>query len=175
VENMAEVFRLFMQVNNRQEAEAQLGLTMANYSKIRALIPRLNASLDAILIRQNGSYKIFNGKGVLSGDLAFGKQYIDAINRVTQMNSTKRSGDIVLIMKDATTGDAIDRYTTGYACKSWHGSLSPSDSYVPFILTYPGGNKNELENVKQKVCTNGACGGNWVLKDFIAEIVNKQY
>ena len=175
VENIAEVFRLFFQTNNWQEAEAQFGLVMEDYYEIRAQVPRLNSSLDTILIRQDGSYKIFNGKGVIAGDMAFADQYIDAINRITKMNNSKRSGDIVLIFKGSTEGDAINRFTSGVACKSWHGGLSPSDSYVPFIITYPAGNKEVLDTLKQNVCAASECGGNWVLKDFIIEIMNKQY
>jgi hypothetical protein len=91
------------------------------------------------------------------------------------MNHPKRSGDIVLIMKDATTGDAADRYTAGVACKSWHGSLNPSDSYVPFIVSYPGGNKFELDPLIQKVCTGNLCEGNWKAKELISEIIKTQY
>lgn len=78
-------------------------------------------------------------------------------------------------MKDSTTGDAINRFTTGVACKSWHGSLNPSDSYVPFIISYPGGNKTELDPIIQKVCPNNICEGNWKAKDLITEIIKPQY
>jgi hypothetical protein len=82
-------------------------------------------------------------------------------------------------MKDNTSGNALDRYTTGVACKSWHGSLSRSDSYVPFIFAYPGGNKTELEKILKKdaVCANdyGNCKGNWKLTDTVKEIIKEQY
>ena len=47
------------------------------------------------------------------------------------MNHTDRSGDIVLIFRDNTNDMPENRYTSGVSCKSWHGSLNPSDSYVP--------------------------------------------
>jgi hypothetical protein len=175
VENVAEVFRLLFQTNNQQEAASQFGLAMEDYYQIRKEVPRLNASIDTILVRQNGSYRVFNGIGAATGDLSFGSQYVDALNRITRMNNSKRSGDIVLIFKDSTTGNAGDRFTSGVACKSWHGSLSPSDSFVPLIISYPGGNKDLLETIKQKVCVNGGCEGNWALKDIVTEIFNEQY
>ncbi|HDL20933.1 MAG TPA: hypothetical protein ENH30_06620 [Nitrospirae bacterium] len=93
------------------------------------------------------------------------------------MNNPDRSGDIILIFKDFTDDDAINRYTSGTACKSWHGSLNPSDSYVPLILAYPGGNKAEIESVMNNVaaCPNGQCEGNWNVTDIIEEIIKRQF
>jgi hypothetical protein len=95
------------------------------------------------------------------------------------MNHKDRSGDIVLIMKDTPTGNVNDRYTTGVACKSWHGSLNPSDSYVPFIVSYPGGNNYEIEKILQKETLCKAdysnCKGNWKLSDTVKEIISEQY
>jgi hypothetical protein len=105
--------------------------------------------------------------------------YIDAVNRIKGLNNFNRSGDIILIMKDRTTGDAIDRYTSGSACKSWHGSLNPSDSYVPLIVSYPGGSKKEVEGILQKgtLCKQdySGCRGNWKVTDIIKEIITEQY
>jgi len=153
-------------------------------------IPRLASSVQTILVRltQNSEYVVYNGATYdaagqlmlnnpisISAYFSDSMKYVDALNRVTGMNHPKRSGDIVLIMKDETTGDAVDRYTTGVACKSWHGSLNPSDSYVPFIVSYPGGNKSELDPLIQKACINGLCEGNWKAKDLISEIIKTQY
>lgn len=153
-------------------------------------IPRLALSVQAILVRltQNSEYIVYNGATYdAAGQLALNNpipisayfsdstKYIDALNRVRGMNHPKRSGDIILIMKDATTGDTTGRYTTGVACKSWHGSLNPSDSYVPFIVSYPGGNRFELDPIVQKVCANNVCEGNWKAKDLISEIIKTQY
>jgi hypothetical protein len=105
-------------------------------------------------------------------------KYITAMKRIDGMNNIDRSGDIVLVMKDDTADSADNRYTTGVACKSWHGSLSPSDSYVPFIVSYPGGNKNEIkpfiENVQGCNITQG-CEGNWKVSNVIKEIIKTQY
>ena len=100
--------------------------------------------------------------------------YVNAWEIIEGMNNPDRSGDIVLIMKDKTTSDAIERYTTGTACKSWHGSLNPSDSYVPLIVAYPGGNKKEIEEILRKdtLCKAdySGCKGNWKLTDIVKEI-----
>jgi hypothetical protein len=94
------------------------------------------------------------------------------------MNHPQRSGDIILIMQDKTSGTPEQRYSTGSACKSWHGSLNLSDSYVPLILAYPGGNKNELKPLIDKAegCSIGeGCDGNWRTKDLVIEIIKSQY
>lgn len=71
------------------------------------------------------------------------------------------------------------RYTAGVACKAWHGSLNPSDSYVPLIVAYPGGTKSTLETLLQR---DNACGsnyskciGNWKLTDIVKELISEQY
>jgi hypothetical protein len=131
-------------------------------------IPQLASAVETILIRStlNGEYTVYTGNM---------SSYVNATTRINGMNNPTRSGDIILIMKDATTGSASERYTTGVACKSWHGSLNPTDSYVPFIVSYPGGNKFELDPIIQNVCTNGLCEGNWKAKDLITEIIKTQY
>ena len=136
-------------------------------------IPSLSSSIDAILVRtsRNSGYTI-----------AYRRQdspaYVKDAIRIPGMNHPDRSGDIVLIMKDSTTGSAIDRFTTGVACKSWHGSMNPSDSYVPLIVAYPGGNKHEL--MPQVDQTQGCsvlegCDGNWKAADLIQQLMNTQY
>jgi hypothetical protein len=55
------------------------------------------------------------------------------------------------------------------------GSLNPSDSYVPFIVSYPGGRELEIDPIIQKICSNGLCEGNWKVKDLISEIIKTQY
>jgi hypothetical protein len=143
-------------------------------------IGRLSNSIDEILVRDNGAYKVYTveNAAVTLKDLgSISTEYVDAVKRIEKMNNLKRSGDIVLIMKDKTSGGELDRYTTGTACKSWHGSLNPSDSYVPLILTYPGGNKGEIEKIINNVsaCPNGKCEGNWNVTDIIREIMVRQY
>jgi hypothetical protein len=105
--------------------------------------------------------------------------YVDAINRIEDMKHPQRSGDIVLIMKDATPGDAVDRYSTAYACKSWHGSLNSSDSYVPLIVSYPGGNGKEVEKTMQTeaVCKSdySSCNNNWKVPVIVREIISSQF
>jgi hypothetical protein len=153
-------------------------------------ITRLASSVAAILIRRtkNTEYVVYTGATFdETGQLTLNTpipiatyfsdntKYVDALTRIKGMNHPNRSGDIILIMKDATTGDSLDRYTTGVACKSWHGSLNPSDSYVPLVVAYPGGNNCELDPLIQKVCASNLCEGNWKAKDLISEIIKTQY
>ncbi|HDL15931.1 MAG TPA: hypothetical protein ENH28_07265, partial [Euryarchaeota archaeon] len=157
------------------------------YLKFQATkINRLWNSIDRILIRmEDGKYYIFNGLDSNGNPLTdsltslTGGEYIEAELRIKGMNNEKRSGDIVLIMRDQTAGNELDRYTTGTACKSWHGSLNPSDSYVPLILSYPGGNKKEIEEILQRdtLCKAdySGCRGNWKVTDIIKEIITEQY
>jgi hypothetical protein len=152
------------------------------------LFKNLLLSVDTILIRQDGVYKIF--KGVLTdvtGDIIGSDavsinentfdsgEYITAVTRIKGLNIPDRSGDLILIFKDSTNDAEIHRFTSGVACKSWHGSLNTSDSYVPLIVAYPGGNKYELESIinKDTVCPLGACVGNWKVTDIILETVKK--
>jgi hypothetical protein len=154
---------------------------------ILASIDRLINSVDMILVRRNSGYEVFygikaDGSDILSTPLdnyaVLGSPlYVNALKRIADMNHPERSGDIVLVMKDFSTGGAINRFTTAYGCKSWHGSLNPSDSYVPLILSYPGGNKAEVDNFMQNVsaCPGGQCEGNWNVTDIIKTIISNQY
>lgn len=132
------------------------------------------------ILAANKKEKVFNGIGVepSSLDILPDPDYIEAALSINGLNDVNRSGDIILIMKDKTTGSASDRYTIGAACKSWHGSLNPSDSYVPLILAYPGGNKKEIEKIVEVTdyCDVAeGCDGNWNVTDLIKTIINKQY
>ena len=170
------------QVEDAAEATNALGIDAVRYMNLlENNVGRLKQAIDRILIRVGGQYLQFDGygsNGYVLSQLNFSSDYIKAIDRVTGMNNIKRSGDIVLLMKDATTGNVIDRYTTGVACKSWHGSLSPSDSYVPFIVAYPGGNASELKPLidhTQGCSTTQGCDGNWRVTDLIKTIIQQQY
>ncbi len=155
--------------------------------KITEHFLRLGSSIDTILARWtlNGSYEVITGVSEdASGNVTISTDDLDSLNntgyqravdRITNMNHKDRSGDIILLMKDSTAGNATDRYSTAYACKSWHGSLNASDSYVPFVVAYPGGNKSELDPYLSIVCPSNTCEGNWKLTDLIKEITKKQY
>ncbi len=155
--------------------------------KINEHFPKLGSSIDTILARWtlNGSYEVITGVSEdASGNVTIGidtleslsnTEYQKAVDRITNMNHKDRSGDIILIMKDATSGNASDRYSTAYACKSWHGSLNASDSYVPFVVAYPGGNKSEIDPFLSTVCPDNTCEGNWKLSDLIKKVTKKQY
>jgi hypothetical protein len=94
------------------------------------------------------------------------------------MNSIDRSGDIVLLFRDIMNDETQNRYTSGVSCKSWHGSLNPSDSYVPFMVAYPGGNIDEVGSLvdsAQACSLSDGCDGNWRATELIKTIINKQY
>ncbi|MEE9912055.1 MAG: hypothetical protein K4571_10065, partial [Deltaproteobacteria bacterium] len=180
----AEVFRLFMQVDDYPAAKMKLGLSAGAYYTIKERIPNLNLSIDKILIRINGNYQVFNGIGNTLGELTdalgdSGADYVKAMLRIEGLNNLNRSGDIVLVMKDKTAGDVKQRYTIGVACKAWHGSLNPSDSYVPLIVAYPGGTKSTIETLlkRENTCNTdyGGCKGNWNLKGIVQELIKEQY
>ncbi|HDH13656.1 MAG TPA: hypothetical protein ENG83_15915, partial [Nitrospirae bacterium] len=146
----------------------------------------LSVSIDKILLRRElkGVYEVVtgvtedaSGNPIIDTELLDtldSTDYINPVERIKGMNHSDRSGDIVLIMKD-DMGDINQRFSTGVSCKSWHGGLNKSDSYVPFIVAYPGGNKYELNVITQKVCIDNLCEGNWKAKNLITEIIKKQY
>ncbi len=189
---IAEIFRVMLGGYNPNDAK-WLGFTDTDdYIEFQEeTVGRLWKSIDKILIRmEDGNYYVFNGldgdgePAILGVDTLTGSEYIEAELRIKGMNNKNRSGDIVLIMKDNVDipqGGSIEdyRYTTGSACKSWHGSLNPSDSYVPLIIAYPGGNKTEIEEILQRdtLCNTdySGCRGNWKVTDIVKEIIFEQY
>src|SRR3989304_5125898 len=186
VTELAEILRVMLQGAKGGDSPFPLFPTgMAD--RFGYKIGRLSNSVDEILVRDGGVYKVYtvnNSTGVpqiVLKDLnSISSQYVDAANRIEKMNDVKRSGDIVLIMKDDADlpQESIEnhRYTTGVACKSWHGSLNKSDSYVPLIIAYPGGKKEIIEPLinSDSACPTG-CEGNWKVKDLITTIMQDQY
>ena len=160
-------------------------------SETKENMKRLLSSVDRILIRVDGEYRDFLGlqsdeSGAVVGPLTAtidksnfdSNAYILASQRVAWMNNSARSGDIILIMKDAISGTEEVRYTTAYACKAWHGSLNRTDSYVPLIAAYPGGNKAEiapLVDATPDCNSTTGCIGNWTSSDLIKAIMKRQY
>jgi hypothetical protein len=153
-------------------------------------MPNLGSSVEAILIRfsKDAEYLVYNGAAYDSGGgialsepipiatyFADSQKYVSAISRIKKMTNPDRTGDIVLIMKTRVENPESDRYSTGVSCKSWHGSLNRSDSYVPFIVAYPGGNGNEIASIAEKVCLNDLCKGNWGTKELIIKMIEMQY
>ena len=158
--------------------------------KLRKKFPNLLSSVDKVLIKIDGTYKIFGGLDVNGDPIPIeltslnSPEYVRADGRINNLNPSKgsdlpdRSGDIILVMKDITSSALVNRFTTGVACKAWHGSLNQSDSYVPLILAYPGGNKYEVETIIKD--TEGCsvvqgCDGNWNVYDLILDAIKKQY
>jgi hypothetical protein len=159
---------------------------------ISAGLKKLITSIDIILIRRGNNYEVFqgikpDGSDVVSTSLNnysdFGlSKYVKALIRIIGMNHPDRSGDIVFLMKDELDISALPitdtRFTSGVACKSWHGSLNQSDSYVPLIISYPGGNTSELgpmiDNTEGCSTTQG-CDGNWRVTDLVKILIQKEY
>lgn len=177
LKRFAQVLRVLYQIEDPEEAESTLRLDLTEYfGLLENNVGRLMKSVDKILIRIGGNYYLFSGYET-PDPLALTDEYVKAAERIRRFNHLDRSGDIILIMRDKTSENAEMRYTTGSACKAWHGSLSPSDSYVPLILTYPGGNKSEIEPIINKTegCNTELCEGNWKVTDLIKTFVKTQY
>jgi DNA-binding beta-propeller fold protein YncE len=82
--------------------------------------------------------------------------YVHAIDRIKKLDHRARAGDIILVFRSRTDDLATARYTSSSNIPSWHGSLNRSDSYVPFIVSYPGGNADPLKTVVSSslICSN---------------------
>jgi hypothetical protein len=186
----AELLRIILKEEDFLSAIKWFNLGKVKYATIRDQISKLGFSVDQILVRIDGSYSVFTGLDSAgkvvpgTGTTLDQSKYIDATIRLDGMNHPKRSGDIVILMKDDVDippGGKIEdfRYTAGVSCKSWHGSLNRSDSYVPFIVAYPGGNKDLTENLIKgdDLCSGdySNCKGNWKLPDIIKKIITQQY
>ena len=81
-----------------------------------------------------------------------------------------------LQIKDHVSDTVNNRYSCSAACKAWHGSLNPLDSYVPLIMSYPGGNKKALEEIINSTAdcsVSTGCEGNWKVRDLIKEYCRK--
>lgn len=159
-----------------------------DYEDLKKVIPRLMGSVEAILVRTSRGldYTVVvdtaedaDGNVTLLESPVDGyfdsTRFVKAAQRIQGMNHPDRSGDIILLMKSGSNDPLEDRYTSGVSCKSWHGSLNRSDSYVPLILSYPGGNAAELDKPIEEVCPGKQCDGNWKATDLIKKIIETQY
>lgn len=158
--------------------------------KQQKIVGKLGTSINQVLIWDKllGHYKVLDGftpeatpiyKEISNGQVFPESEYVAAADRIDGLRVTgkevERSGDIVLLMNDNTTGAVSGRYTTGAACKSWHGSLNPSDSYVPMIISYPGGNSQLINERKNEVCSSDSCKENWALGKIIKTFIEPQF
>ena len=85
------------------------------------------------------------------------------------------SGDIIMVLRNKTGSALNDRFTSASNIPSWHGSLNRSDSYVPFIVSYPGGNIAEINPVISDVCLSETeCAGNWMVTPLVQELIRRQ-
>lgn len=73
-----------------------------------------------------------------------GKMYVDAMKRIERLNHLDRAGDVVIVFRSLTDDFSSNRYSSSGNIPSWHGSLNRGDSYVPFVVSYPGGNAGVL-------------------------------
>jgi hypothetical protein len=181
---LAGMFDLFFRKGDPGIAESAIGIDPVDYLDVsKNVVGQLRTSVDQIFVRVAGMYYLFPGydangqmQSLMGVDLDPGK-YVKAKERIEGMNHPDRSGDIVLLFKSDVT-DIQQRYTSGVSCRSWHGSLNRTDSYVPFIVSYPGGNKAELEDIlkKPEVCGSvDSCPGNWKATDLIRKVIETQY
>jgi hypothetical protein len=99
----------------------------------------------------------------------------DAINRIRAMNHPERAGDIIIILKFRTDDLRQDRYSSGGNLPSWHGSLNRSDSYVPFIVSYPGGSKETVTPFVESQCGSAThCDSTLRVSPLIKDIISAQ-
>jgi transglutaminase-like putative cysteine protease len=181
---MAELLRLTLSLDKSPSNLPGL-FTPGLFDKvlpITAGVKRLRNSIDLVLIRKGNTYEQFKGITMDGSDLITVpvtdvSRYVETQTRLAGLEHPDRSGDIVLVFRDNIAEQQIDRFTSGVACKAWHGSMNPSDSYVPMILSYPGGNKEEIHEIMSRVsdCPNQQCGGNWDIPDIIKETLIRQY
>lgn len=190
---MTDLYHVFHLIDNH-ESRSQSGLNsfLGIISCTRLgedpKIGRMANSIDAILVREGGTYKAYTvtNSQVSLIDIASyfdQKKYVDTLSRISGLIHKDRSGDIILIMKDEldlAPGQKIEdlRFTTGVACKSWHGSLNRSDSYVPLLVSYPGGNRFEVDGIinAETLCKEdySKCKGNWNLGDIVKGLILDQ-
>jgi hypothetical protein len=182
---VAELFRLMLQGYHPEEALKWWDMDALDYAQLRESISgRLKSSIDKIFIRRIDGYCVFDGLGTdgkvlcsstSSTDL---ENYVRAQERLGGLAEPLRGGDIILAMKDDMT-DIVGRFSTGVSCKAWHGSLNRSDSYVPLIYSYPGGNRHELEKVlkEEGICGEDylGCKWNWSVPKTIQRWISFQY
>ena len=182
---VAELLRLSIQGEYLNEALKWWDMDDLDYRYFKETkIGRMKSSVDKILIRISDNYCVFDG---LNADGSMNcaitdpfpqMEYPNAWERIKGVNHPKRSGDIILLMKD-DINNIDQRFTAGVSCKSWHGSLNRSDSYVPFIFAYPGGNQFEINRVlkRENICKEDYrnCRGNWKMAEIIKEIISEQY
>jgi hypothetical protein len=145
-------------------------------------LANLAKSVDFLLIKTTGGYKVRSHPGEMLdvADLS-GSVYVKAPLRVALLAQEADaagagSGDIIIVFRDRTDDPKNERYVSGGNIESWHGSLNRSDSYVPFIPAYPGGNAGELAPTVAVVCgtTDGTCAGNWLLTPLVEELIHRQ-
>ncbi len=175
--NLAKALRVLFQIYDPHEAQKALGIDPVDYlNLLENKVGRLEQSVDKILVRLDGEYFHLGVDGSLNM-MSFDLEYVNASDRIQKLNHPQRSGDIILIMRDKLTEAIEKRYTVGAACKAWHGSLNRSDSFVPFIIAYPGGNKFELQSIIMGTdgCSLQGCDGNWRVTSMIKTITEKQY
>ena len=80
----------------------------------------------------SGGYRVYAGSGNTKDLQIFFREnsnYVDAVNRIQSLDST-RSGDIILLAKDVW-------YFADSTFNGEHGGLSQAESYIPLIFSGP--------------------------------------
>jgi hypothetical protein len=106
---------------------------------------------------------------------AWPTEYVDLADRVRAMNHAQRAGDIVVVFRSRTDEPRESRYISSGNLPSWHGSLNRSDSYVPFMVSYPGGNADQVKEFVEPVCGSTThCESTLKVAPLIKTIVSRQ-
>jgi hypothetical protein len=134
--------------------------------------PALSNSVDTLLVRntQTNDYEVFRRLAPSSDPEHFELEtsplsslppgeFVYAVERIEEMNSLDRSGDLILVMRNRTGEPSSKRFSSGVPCNGWHAGINRADSYVPFIVSNPGGNLDIVDVILDTVCgTDRSCG-----------------
>lgn len=127
-------------------------------SQSGAGVPELRGTLDLIFAREPRSFdedalpfQIYDGAALVSIS-----RYLDANPRPDLIQLEERmaglsagpyghrAGDVLLLAKSGEGRPIEDRYYFSSEYRSWHGSPSAQDSYVPLLIGHAGQSANEL-------------------------------
>jgi hypothetical protein len=116
--------------------------------------PSMRGSLDLVLVRSTGGELLeYVGNG-RTRPLQPHASYLALRERLRDLTVGDRgdhAGDIVLIARNGAEPDIANRYYFSKRYYSWHGSPSPADSEIPFILAHPKHSTAELSGLVRRV------------------------
>ena len=177
-------------------AGSSLGLTSGDIEKLQTLAGTMHDSIDFILYRDSGQYRVFDGLDPTTGAVqsasleslvsAAGDRFVFPLERIRNMNDPSRSGDVVVHFRFDSDAMASERFTAGVSCRAWHGGLGRADSFVPLIVSAPGGSGDGFLNWwtyghgQERICATGQnsnldCHGNWLAADMAHTLLTDLY